>query len=570
MKKNFLSNMFTQTRSSSERNLQGARLFVLFASLAGFLWVALYYFVFNAPMVAFIIMIGSGIGLFIYGISFKLKNGELIANLSILSFLSTLILVEYFTGGISSPNNYWLLMIPVVAFFFVGFARGLFWSLVVAGSFVFFAYLEFMGISPINPIIQNKQHIWMIAKIFSAYFIMITITAIYEYSRVYFEKNLANKANDLSMSENKLKKTLVYLNKLNEDLRQLNETKSEFTAMLSHELRTPLTAITQGVKIILDGKTGDINDEQRTFLEITERNVQRLSRLVNDVLDFQKLDTRRMDFYWQKNNINDVVKEVEHDIANFTGDKNLTIETDLCFDMQAVIFDKDKIIQVITNLLSNAIKYTSEGKIILSTHVVDDGIKVSVTDSGIGIAQDNISKLFTSFTQLEKGKTKKPGGSGLGLAISKKIVEAHKGQIWVESEVNRGSVFSFVIPFARRNSIILIVPEEIILTTCKEFLERKGCMVISADEGVMGLEAITKNKPDLIILDVGIDDISVAEFIDKLRGLSDFSSIPLLLLTDEEGEDPSIVRQENEGPIAWIKKPFELSKFYDKIQQMTQ
>ncbi len=424
------------------------------------------------------------------------------------------------------------------------------------------------GIRWSSPVSPDKEHIWMFIKMFSAYLIMVAITLIYEYSRVYFEKKLADKAAELSASEDRLKTTLVDLNSLNENLRKLNSIKSEFTSMVSHELRTPLTAIVQGVKIVLDEKAGAINDEQRSFLEITNRNIERLSRLVNDVLDFQNINTGRMSFYMRKHDLNGVVLEVAKDMSNVAREKSLNVEIDLFPGDTEVVFDKDKIIQVLTNLLSNAIKYTSSGGITVSTRKEGDSAIVSVKDTGIGIEKEDTPKLFVSFTQLERGRAKKPGGSGLGLAISKKIIEAHRGEIWVESEIEKGSVFSFSLPLVRKDRVIMIDPDLNHMKTGKGQLEFSGLNVVSAESGLKGLELITINRPDLIILDMDIKDISGVDFIEILRSLEEFLAVPVLITaTSNETKAVTDRYKENKG-LFFLVKPFDLWALQEKVESV--
>lgn len=238
-------------------------------------------------------------------------------------------------------------------------------------------------------------------------------------------------------------------NKLEEDAKKLEramQIKSDFTSTVSHELRTPLAAIKESISLVLDGITGAIAPQQREFLSMAKRNVDRLAWLINDILDFQKLESGNMKFNFQENNINGLVKEACETASVLADQKGLGLVIDIEEDMPAVRLDKNKIFQVMNNLLSNAVKFTDKGKITVATSRKDDTVKVSVIDTGGGIKREDIPKLFKQFERLGEPGERKPGGTGLGLSISKGIIENHGGVIWVESEVGKGSAFNFTLP----------------------------------------------------------------------------------------------------------------------------
>ena len=222
--------------------------------------------------------------------------------------------------------------------------------------------------------------------------------------------------------------------------------KSNFISMVSHELRTPLTAIKEGIAIVHDEATGPINDDQREFLEIAKRNVDRLARLINDVLDFQKLESGKVDFDLQNNDINQIAKEVYESMNNVSRSIDVEFNLELAQELPDVRSDHDKIIQVLTNLVSNAMKFVDEGSVTIKTISKADAVEVIVSDTGIGIRQEDVPKVFQEFEQLGKHGGRKIGGTGLGLAISKEIIQKHKGDIWVESKYGKGSSFHFTLP----------------------------------------------------------------------------------------------------------------------------
>ncbi|MDP2913307.1 MAG: ATP-binding protein [Candidatus Omnitrophota bacterium] len=249
------------------------------------------------------------------------------------------------------------------------------------------------------------------------------------------------------------KELMFAKNEIDEYAKELEKAiliKSDFVSTASHELRTPLAAIREGLALVLDQKAGVINEHQRDFLDMAKKNVDRLGRIINDILDFQKLEYGKQSLKMELNDINEVVKDVKNTMASVAEAKGLTIMASLDETLPNIKFDRDKIIQVITNLVNNAIKFTEKGNIDITTGRGDNVVGVAVSDSGIGIKKEDISKLFQKFVQIDTGLERKPGGTGLGLAISHSIIQMHKGKIWAESKYGHGAVFRFILPITER------------------------------------------------------------------------------------------------------------------------
>jgi signal transduction histidine kinase len=179
------------------------------------------------------------------------------------------------------------------------------------------------------------------------------------------------------------------------------------------------------------------------MLDITKNNVDRLGRMINNVLEFQKMAAGKTTYDLKPNKINDIVKEVTKGATLFAGERKKDLSMDLQSDLPDIVFDQDKITQVLINLLANAVKYSESGPIVIKTRLKENEILISVQDSGHGVTPEEQKKIFEPFAQ---GNKKKKGGTGLGLAIVKEIVLGHQGRIWVESEPGQGSTFSFTLP----------------------------------------------------------------------------------------------------------------------------
>jgi PAS domain S-box-containing protein len=243
-------------------------------------------------------------------------------------------------------------------------------------------------------------------------------------------------------------KDITIMKEVERKMKEALEIESGFISTVSHELRTPLSAMKEAINLVSDGSAGSVNQEQQEFLTIAKRNVDRLARLINDVLDFQKLGSGKIVFNMQENNINEVVEEIKETMVSLAQNKGLTITFELDRDIVKFKFDRDMIMQVLANIINNAIKFTEKGGMAITTKKEGNSVLIAIKDTGPGIKNEDMSKLFQKFSQLEKGISRKTGGTGLGLVISREIVEKHGGKIWVESEYSKGSTFYFTLPIA--------------------------------------------------------------------------------------------------------------------------
>ncbi len=237
-----------------------------------------------------------------------------------------------------------------------------------------------------------------------------------------------------------------------EQLKETMAIKSQFISTVSHELRTPMASMKEAVLIVLDGVAGKINDDQRHFLDVAKRNIDRLSRLINDVLDFQKLGAGKMEFHMQENDVSRVVEDAYGTMAPYAKKKKVDLTVELEDNLPKATFDSDRIIQAITNLISNAIKFTSEkGQVSVCVRRQDEEFMMRVKDTGMGMPKEALPKIFDQFYRVHRpGKEIK--GTGLGLSIVSKIVMAHDGRIEVESELNKGTTFTVFLPFVPKST----------------------------------------------------------------------------------------------------------------------
>jgi PAS domain S-box-containing protein len=241
------------------------------------------------------------------------------------------------------------------------------------------------------------------------------------------------------------------LKRANEDLVQMSRVKADFTSMVSHELRTPLASIKEAIAIVLDGIDGPVNDEQRETLGYARESVDRLAKLINDVLDFSKMETGKVEMSFEESDMGELAERVYRSMK-LTADKE-GVDLQLSIPDHGVYAncDAEKFEQVLVNLLGNAINFTKRGgRVDLRLRALDNRVAFEVEDTGIGIEEKDMGKIFEAFGQARRAGARKPGGTGLGLSISKQIVDAHGGEIAVESIPGKGTRFIVSIPYGVR------------------------------------------------------------------------------------------------------------------------
>jgi signal transduction histidine kinase len=233
------------------------------------------------------------------------------------------------------------------------------------------------------------------------------------------------------------------------DVKAANEAKSEFVSMVSHELKIPMTAIKGYTKLLQMGSGGQVNEKQRSFLGIINSSVDRMNALVQDLLDISRIETGRLKLELQSIRLETIVDEVVHLLRHEFETRQQKLSVAVPPDLPPIRADRARLTQVLTNLLGNANKYTPEGGSIGVHSEVHNGcVLCSVRDTGIGISPQHQKQLFRKFFRADDEYVREVEGTGLGLSIAKSIVELQGGEMWVESELGKGSVFNFTVPIA--------------------------------------------------------------------------------------------------------------------------
>ena len=270
-----------------------------------------------------------------------------------------------------------------------------------------------------------------------------------------------------------------------DERRRIDKVKDDFISTVSHELRTPLTTIKEFTSIISDEIPGKLTKEQKEYLDIIKGNVDRLARLINDILDISKIESGRIGLARAVLDINKLAEGVISTLRPEADKKHIALKSLFHTPLPDVYIDPDKIVQVFTNLIENAIKFTPEnGEITVEIKDKEKHIECSIADTGRGISPENLKKLFVRFQQFDRIHGPGAKGTGLGLAITKELIKLHNGTIWAKSKLDKGTKFIFTIP------------RETDLTYLKEILNSKIDRIASSGEtlALLFIDIVNFNK----------------------------------------------------------------------------
>jgi signal transduction histidine kinase/ligand-binding sensor domain-containing protein/DNA-binding response OmpR family regulator len=420
------------------------------------------------------------------------------------------------------------------------------------------------------------------------------------------------------LNEEKKKHALAIERMNAKRIHEMDLLKLHFYTNVSHELRTPLTLISAPLESLL--KDNVEHSKMKSYYEIMLKNIQRLKRLIDQLLDLRKIEEGYLTMEWKKGNIIDFIERIYTNFENYAEKRNMyfTFQTS-CSQLDS-FFDPDKLDKILFNLISNAFKYTPDfGTISIKLDVknalsipfqglADTYLEIKLSDSGIGIPKDSITKIFDPFQQVHKNKPIGSTGTGIGLSLTKELVEKHMGFISVESEVDKGSVFSIFLPifeaepdiesdsnkkdlvtsnemdfdkiaekvvddkedevkYAARKPLILIVEDN---SDLRKFLNNElqsKYRIDEAENGQKGLREAISRIPDLIVSDVMMHKMDGLELCKKLKNDLRTSHIPVILLTARHSEE-IIQNSYDIGADDYITKPFSMSLLKTRINNL--
>jgi len=363
---------------------------------------------------------------------------------------------------------------------------------------------------------------------------------------------------------------------------EADRTKGEFVSTVSHELRTPMTAIKGYTDLLYSGTVGEINDNQKRFLGIIRNNADRLTALISDLLDIDRVETGRVRFEPEPVALGDVVRNVVDALAPNAESKKHTLSVRIEAGLPAIMGDRGRLNQVFTNLVGNAINYTPEGGTIsVDVYSVGGAVRADVRDNGIGIRPEDLSKVFERFYRADHPLVQESRGTGLGLPIVKVFVEMHGGRVWADSETGKGSTFTVLLPLPTTpleegaepispetlerlaKGLVLVADDDPdIAELVKLHLEETGFRVAVAGRGVKVLEMARRQRPDLIVLDVLLPDMDGRAVLEALKSDPSTADIPVIMLTVLADDGTAFEL----GAADFLTKPIEAEKLMESVR----
>lgn len=336
-------------------------------------------------------------------------------------------------------------------------------------------------------------------------------------------------------------------------MREVDRMKDEFVSIVSHELRTPLTSIRGSVQLVLDDPDAVADAEHHQLLQIALNNCERLVRIINDILDVSKIESGNLTLRKKPAHVAELVRQSIDVVANPARLARVSLAANIPANLRPVMVDPDRIVQALVNLLSNAVKFAPADSTV-TVHVTgsEHMVTIAVADQGEGIAPENLNRLFQKFQQVDSSSSRKKGGTGLGLAITKALVEQHGGRIFVDSELHKGTRFSFTLPAAtpeeaaaiapviadKDGSAILVARRVLIVDDDDDFrqlmktqLSHAGYTVLDAREAASALHIARTSRPDVITVDLLMPGIDGWSFIENLRKEPALANIPIVIVS---------------------------------------
>ncbi|MFK8007128.1 MAG: ATP-binding protein [Saprospiraceae bacterium] len=387
---------------------------------------------------------------------------------------------------------------------------------------------------------------------------------------------------------------------------EASEAKSTFLSTVSHELRTPLTSVIGFAKIIKKRLGERIlpfvqTEEKKTHRAIRQVNQnldvvisegERLTTLINTVLDLAKIEAGRLDWNMESTPIEGIIKQATAATSSLFEQKSLPLNLEIEEELPLLNADKDRLVQVVINLISNAVKFTDEGEVRIKAYRQNGSIIVGVKDSGIGITKEDLPKVFEKFKQVGDTLTDKPKGTGLGLPICKEIIEHHKGDIWVESELGHGSTFMFSIPLNQEElmdkedskeltkktskvsivelwkpsdkTVLVVDDEPSIRSLLRQEISEVGYQIKEAVNGKEALKSIRHEKPDLVVLDVMMPEMNGFDVAAILKNDPGTQDIPIVIVSIVDDQQ----RFNRLGIDRYLTKPIDIGLLLKEIDTL--
>lgn len=389
---------------------------------------------------------------------------------------------------------------------------------------------------------------------------------------------------DLAVSEVKIDEQRAFVGVIRDitERKEVERMKNEFVSTVSHELRTPLTSIMGSLGLIKGGATGDLPEKAAHMIEIAHANSDRLVRLINDILDIEKIESGRTEFRSKPVDMAEVVRDAVEANRGFADQHGVTFAVTGIKTNLMVKGDQDRLLQVVTNLLSNAAKFSPKGgQVEISAVLESQNVHVSVKDHGAGIPKAFHDQIFSRFSQADSSDTRTKGGTGLGLSICKAIVEHHEGEIWFDSTEGVGTTFHFMIPFHSSTTVVRDRPtpsadgkrilvcedEPDIVTLLSMILEQGGFSVDVARTAGEARDMLQGGEYAAMTLDIGLPDENGIALLREIRSEGALRDLPVVVVSAKSAEDNGFVNGNAVEVVDWLTKPIDAERLLADLRR---
>lgn len=526
----------------------------------------------------------------LFPIALKLfpRHYPILALLSVANLNFAILWGAYNFGGASSPFLMWLLVVPLLGFFYLGsglVTRVAIFSQMAVGIGIFYGAYLWSGGFPLHVPIENMVSVGMISA-FSA--------STYVFLMASYYSSVVDSQSELLKEIDRHRGTMKMLTDAKDDAERANGAKSDFLAKMSHELRTPLNAVLGYSEILLEDAELDGRGEQIADLQKISAAGKHLLAMVNDILDISKIEAGKMELNLENVDLDSLINEVESTSRPLAAKNTNAFVIERESELGTIRADATKLRQAIFNLLSNASKFTQNGQITLRAgrqqRADGEWITISVVDTGVGISANQQNALFSNFAQANPAIAAKFGGTGLGLSLSQNLCRLMGGQITLESEIGKGSTFTINLPVQRaeaqgddllenavadgrsrkagyqglsspavsgRQERILVVDDDhAFLELAERLLQKEGYSAIATDAPESVLQIARTVRPAAIMIDILMPGLNGWDVINTLKSDPVTARIPVLMISVLEERQKAM----DHGAIGVVSKPFDGNK----------
>lgn len=511
-----------------------------------------------------------------------LGRRHLAANIVVCAYWLTDFLLIFDHGLIGTPI-FWLFPVAPMAILFSGIKSGIFWCAVCIATIFLFWFLENNSIltiadslTPIINLAWEADGALMFASDSTIILIILTLATI------VFKSSQSTAESKLLESVSSLKNEVAIRTLAESKAISSEQAKSAFFAAMGHELRTPLNGVIGAAQLLKNSREQHDIDE---FTNVIINSGETLLELINDVLDLSSLEAGKMTLESRQIYLPEFIEKVLSPFVLQAKTKTIRLAWDIIEDAPKPFYgDPTRLRQIIINLVGNAIKFTSEGEIQVLVDSQDQLLRIRIIDTGIGIPEKALTKLFEPYVQADADTTRKYGGSGLGLAIARKLSTAMSGSIHVESELGEGSCFTFLVPStaepeqAQQNptsqasklpalKVMVVDDNAVNRMVLARMLERDSHEVISLTDGKEAVEFSGTMALDVVLMDIQMpvmDGLTACKLIRQSNGLN--ANIPIIAISanfSKENEEAAF----SAGMNGYISKPFRFEDISNKISR---